>query len=313
MNSAIGIPTVNFHLWRPCNMRCGFCFATFQDVGHDTLPKGHLGRADCLRLVDELANARIRKINFAGGEPTLCPWLPDLITRAKKLGLTTSVVTNGSRTTRAWLETANGNLDWVALSIDSVNPETLRRIGRTARSGPLTASDYARAIDLFRECGVRIKVNTVVTRSNMEEDLTDFIIAARPERWKLLQVLPVRGQNDSEVDQYVVTPDQFERYVQSSRRVEDYGVRVVPEANDLMTGSYVMVDPAGRFFDNTSGAHTYSRPILKVGVEEAIRDISVDAQRFLERGGLYSWQPEPGEESVIQPETETGGAWRRGV
>ena len=32
-----------------------------------------------------------------------------------------------------------------------------------------------------------------------------------------------------------------------------------------MTGSYVMVDPAGRFFDNTSGYHTYGRPILEGG------------------------------------------------
>ena len=289
MNSTIGIPTVNYHLWKPCNMRCGFCFATFQDVGHNTLPKGHLGREDCLKLVDALAGARIQKINFAGGEPTLCPWLPDLITHAKKLGLTTSVVTNGSRITRAWLERVNGSLDWAALSIDSVNPETLSGIGRTLRAGPLTADDYERAIDLLRGYGARIKVNTVVTRSNLEEDLTDFIIAARPERWKLLQVLPVKGQNDAEVDQYVVAPDEFERYVQSSRRVEDYGVRVVPESNDLMTGSYVMVDPAGRFFDNTSGTHTYSRPIIKVGVEEAIKDIAVDTQRFLERGGLYGW------------------------
>ena len=36
------IPSVNFHLWKSCNMKCRFCFATFQDVGRDVLPKGHL-------------------------------------------------------------------------------------------------------------------------------------------------------------------------------------------------------------------------------------------------------------------------------
>ena len=30
MSIAIDIPTVNYHLWKPCNMRCGFCFATFE-------------------------------------------------------------------------------------------------------------------------------------------------------------------------------------------------------------------------------------------------------------------------------------------
>ena len=31
-------PSVNFHLWEPCNMRCRFCFATFQDVKQTVLP-----------------------------------------------------------------------------------------------------------------------------------------------------------------------------------------------------------------------------------------------------------------------------------
>ena len=51
-------------------------------------------------------------------------------------------------------------------------------------------------IDLLKQRGIRLKINTVVSRSNCEEDLTGFIARARPERWKLLQVLPVGGQND---------------------------------------------------------------------------------------------------------------------
>ena len=50
-----------------------------------------------------------------------------------------------------------------------------------------------------------------------------------------------------------------------------------------------MVDPAGRFFDNVSGAHTYSRSIVEVGAEEAVKDVSVDSLRFLSRDGLYDW------------------------
>ena len=70
---------------------------------------------------------------------------------------------------------------------------------------------------------------------------------------------------------------------------QGHGITVVPEDNDLMTGSYVMVDPAGRFFDNSAGTHTYSRPILEVGVEQALTDVSVDAGKFLSRSGMYAW------------------------
>ena len=87
----------------------------------------------------------------------------------------------------------------------------------------------------------------------------------------------------------MVSPEEFDRYVASTRRVEEYGINVVPESNDLMTGSYVMVDPAGRPFDNVSGAHTYSRSIIDVGVDEALRDVSVDSGKFLSRDGLYDW------------------------
>ena len=289
MNAAIKIPTVNYHLWKACNMKCGFCFATFEDIQPKILPNGHLGREDCLSVVDSLANVGFQKINFAGGEPTLCPWLPDLITFAKELGLTTSMVTNGSRITREWMDDVNGSLDWAALSVDSVDSGTQRRMGRTTAHGPMSENDYLNAISILREYRVRIKVNTVVTRENLGEDLTDFIVLVHPERWKLFQVLPVKGQNDDAVDAYIVSTEEFEGYIRRSRAVEVHGIKLVPENNDLMTGSYVMVDPAGRFFDNTRGTHTYSRPIIEVGVEMAIEDVSSDHEKFVARDGLYDW------------------------
>ena len=289
MNIANEVPSVNYHLWKACNMRCRHCFATFQDIEPQFLPKGHLGREDCVLVVNAIAELGFQKINFAGGEPTLCPWLPDLTRQAKELGLTTSVVTNGSRITQEWLESVKGSLDWVALSIDSLHPDTLLRTGRTTREGPMSELDYLRVVDLLRQFGIRVKINTVVMRSNLTEDLTDFIFEARPERWKLLQVLPVSGQNDGGVDEQLVSIDEFQEYVERTRLVEMAGVAVVPENNDLMIGSYIMVDPAGRFFDNVAGHHTYSRPILEVGVEVALRDISIDPERFLSRGGSYDW------------------------
>ena len=289
MNITTQIPSVNFHLWKPCNMKCGFCFATFQDIGQDALPKGHMSRDDCLAVVAALAAAGFDKINFAGGEPTLCPWLPDLLRRARELKLTTSIVTNGSRITGEWLDRVDDCLDWVAVSIDTVDPEKMKRIGRSTRSGPLSETDYLSIMDTLRQRGIRIKVNTVVNRINHEEILAAFIINARPERWKILQVLQVKGQNDGVVDHFVITNEEFARYVARNRYVESMGITVVPESNDLMTGSYVMVDPAGRFFDNVAGAHVYSSPINKVGVDAALREVAVDPDRFKLRDGLYDW------------------------
>ena len=288
---SLKIPSVNFHLWQPCNMRCGFCFATFQDVKREMkLPKDHLPEEDCLLVVDRLAEVGFEKINFAGGEPTLCPWVPNLIRRANEHGMVTSIVTNGSRITDQWLDNLNGSLDWIALSIDTVDPEKLKRLGRAiGGNNPITEEEYLCIIRAIKRRGIRLKINTVVTSKTWQEDFTGFIRLAKPERWKLLQALPVKGQNDAHIADFVITPEQFEAYVQCNRIVENDGINVVPESNEAMTESYVMVDPAGRFFDNAQGAYTYSLPILEVGVEEALKGVLIEPERFRRRGGRYDW------------------------
>ena len=248
MNAVREIPSVNFHLWQPCNMRCGFCFARFLDVKEGILPKGHLNREDCLKVVRLLAQASFDKINFAGGEPTLCPWLPDLIRTAKDEGMTTAIVTNGTKITSEWLDRVAGGLNWIALSIDTANPALLTQTGRSTVAGPLTEQHYLRIVDLIKQRGIRLKINTVVTAATWEEDFTDFIRTANPERWKILRVLAVARQNDADIELHAVSQAQFEAYVNRNSQVSEYGIAVVPEDNDLIRGSYVMVDPAGRFF-----------------------------------------------------------------
>ena len=293
MTTATEVPSVNFHLWQPCNMKCRFCFATFLDVKQDVVPKGHLNREECLEVVRLLAEAGFDKINFAGGEPTLCPWLPELNRTAGNYGMTTSVVTNGSKITGEWLDTVAGHLDWIAISIDSVDPVRLAQSGRATPAGPLTEQAYLATVNLVKERGIRLKINTVVTSANWDEDLTGFIAKARPERWKILQVLPVAGQNDADIERFAVSAAQFDAYLTRNGSAAPNGTSVVSEDNDSMRGSYIMVDPAGRFFDNVAGKHTYSRPIINVGVVEALKEVAVRPDLFRQRGGLYNWRTRP--------------------
>ena len=57
-------------------------------------------------------------------------------------------------------------------------------MGRTTRVGPLSETDYLRVVDMLKQRGIRLKINTVVTRINYNEELTGFIAKAGPERWK---------------------------------------------------------------------------------------------------------------------------------
>ena len=280
------VTTVNYHLLKSCNMDCGFCFASFSDL--PLRSPNYLPQANSIRLISLIAHAGFQKVNFAGGEPTLISWLPSLIHHAKEMGLTTSVVTNGSRITEEWLDGLMDFLDILAVSIDSVDSESQRKIGRTVKGkSPMTDADYLGIGESARARGIRLKVNTVVNRHNVDDDFRAFITAMGPERWKIFQALPVEGQNDHRFDEFAIATAEFDRYVERNRSVELDGIRVVPENNEMMTGSYLMIDPLGWFFDNTKGEHTYSNPILEVGVEQALRNINVFPERFIERGGFY--------------------------
>lgn len=273
-------------------MSCHFCFATFRDVRETVLPAGHLSAEDAERIVIDLARAGFKKITFAGGEPLLCPWLGELIRTARAAGVTTSLVTNGSLLNRSLMEDFRGVLDWVTISIDSLRASTLQATGRTTRGRAMTEGSYRNLCAELKAEGFRLKINTVVTSINRNEDMADFIIDVHPERWKVFQVLPVQGQNSRRVDPLVISSEQFNGYVERNIRVQKHGIRLLPEDNEAMTGSYAMVDPAGRFFDAVDPrGYTYSEPILRVGVRKAISQIVISREKFLARGGLYGEEP----------------------
>lgn len=281
------VPTVNFHLWQPCNMRCRFCFATFLDVKQTVLPKGHLTKDQAMAVTEALCESGISKITFVGGEPTLCPWLGDMLQLAKQKGVTTMLVTNGSRLTTNYLKYLKPKLDWLCLSIDSLNPLINEESGRKIPSKlAFDETYYQELVATIKSIGFRLKINTVVHALNYTEDISAFIKWAQPERWKLFRVLPVEGQNGGTKNEMLIKGSQFKHYVNLHKQ---RGCNPVAEDNEEMRGSYAMVDPSGRFYDSSKGYHTYSNPILEVGVFQAYNQVNIDNNKFNKRGGIYNW------------------------
>lgn len=274
-SSAMKPISVDWHLWPRCNYECRFCFAQFSDI------RTVLDKADALRVLPLLHAAGTQKITFVGGEPTLCPYLPDLITQAKELGMTTMVVTNASRLTRPYLERLQGLLDWISISIDSASEAIQQQMGRGHGNHVAIVRNIAPVV---RQMGFRLKINTVVTAINRHDDMSDLISELAPDRWKVFQMLPIKGENDDAIPALAISADEFRAYIAHHKTLNP-----VAEDNAAMTGSYVMLDALGRLFHNTSGRHEYSRPILDVGLRAALTDVEWNTARFLQRGGLYDW------------------------
>lgn len=56
-----------------------------------------------------------------------------------------------------------------------------------------------------------------------------------------------------------------------------------------MIGSYAMIDPVGRFFDDAAGRYHYSESISQVGIDAAFSQVRFSRDRFDKRGGQYQW------------------------
>lgn len=268
--------TVSFHIVKPCDMKCKFCYATFEDI-HVIQ---QLSLEDAKICIDKLVTAGVEKITFAGGEPLLYRHISEIIKYSHSLGVTTSIISNGSLMTKNWLFKMLPFLHWVGISVDSLNEETNIKIGRVSSKNHSTTE----LLRLICDLGYKLKINTVVNAFNWQEDLSPMLTTYKPDRWKVFQTLRVEGQNERQFEAIKATEDMFSSFL---KRHEDYAP--VAEDNEAMTGSYLLIDPKGRLFENSTGKHTYSDSLVSSSVEKCLSQISLNRSTFISRGGLYAW------------------------
>jgi radical S-adenosyl methionine domain-containing protein 2 len=222
------------------------------------------------------------RLNLAGGEPLLyVKRVLEMLPVASDIGFDVSLITNGSRLDRGLMASLAPSTSLLGLSIDSTSSWSNREIGRMDRHGrELDIVILADAVDQGRRRNpaLKVKVNTVVNKVNQSDDLTSVIQRLRPEKWKVLRMLPVLG------DRLAVSQQAFDDFVR--RHAHLAAIRHV-EDNQDMTESYLMVDPMGRFFQNAPGAsasgYRYSQPILEAGASAAFAGMRFSAPRFLFR------------------------------
>lgn len=116
----------------------------------------------------------------------------------------------------------------------------------------------------------------------------DKIADLKPVRWKILRMLPVESQNDKAKELFP-TDKEYDLFIRNNKeQAEKSGIKVVSEGNEDMTGSYLMIAPDGRFFNNVEGKHNFSKPILETGIEKALEQTPLRREVFYKRDGDYS-------------------------
>ncbi|XP_003215459.2 S-adenosylmethionine-dependent nucleotide dehydratase RSAD2 [Anolis carolinensis] len=279
--------SVNYHFTRQCNYQCGFCFHTAKTSFVLPLEEAQRG----LRLLKE---AGMEKINFSGGEPFLHErgnFVGKLVQFCKQeLKLpSVSIVSNGSMIKERWFKHYGEYLDILAVSCDSFFEEVNVLIGR-GQKGKNHIENLHKLKQWCQCYGVAFKINSVINRFNMEEDMNEQIRALNPVRWKVFQCLLIEGENSGEdalreAERFVISDEDFEQFLKRHQGLSC----LVPESNQKMKDSYLILDEYMRFLNCVNGRKEPSRSILDVGVQDAIQFSGFDEKMFLKRGGKYVW------------------------
>jgi radical S-adenosyl methionine domain-containing protein 2 len=270
---------INFHVTNPCNYACRYCFGKFEG---ERLPLAH-----ALRIVDGIADylrdssVSQGRINLAGGEPLLYPALDGLIEAIHQKGLAVSVITNGSLLTPARIEAWKSKVACVGLSVDALTPTVNRAIGRCRGGETLGLSHWTALAEACRRCRIPLKINTVVSRLNLAEDLRPLYRACQPQRIKLLRMHLVEGVNDP-ARPLAVTDGEFRDFC---LRHAEFAPRTVREDKGSMEDSYLMVAPDGRVLLNHRGVYQDYGSCLQVPFSTIAARLPLDRAKYAARYG----------------------------
>lgn len=174
-----------------CNFRCVYCMPA---VGMQFQPRAEmLTDEELLRLVRLFSKVGVNKIRLTGGEPTVRPYLVDLIREMKRLNGVDeiSMTTNALILNRIAADLKDAGLDRINVSIDTLDPVKFRMMTRGGRLDlvweGIKAADAAGMAP--------IKLNTVVLRNHNEDDVTNLAELSIDHDWhvRFLEIMPMEG------------------------------------------------------------------------------------------------------------------------
>jgi radical S-adenosyl methionine domain-containing protein 2 len=290
MNNFSDELVINYHVTEVCNYSCQFCYAKWERPSEI-----HTQGNDAELMLEKLAHYFFNgagnkvkavfpyksvRINFAGGEPLILKKrFSQLILKAKELGFQLSLITNGHYLTKEFIDNYGALFSMIGISFDSQFADARKKIGRIDRKGnSFDEVDLINTVERLRRVNpsISVKVNTVVNSLNYQESFVELITQLQPDKWKVFQVLPVLNNH------LLVTDEQFTEFGHNHAQLE--GVMVI-EDNDAMTNSYLMINPQGRFYQNSSTqvGYQYGELILDVNVDQALSICEINWETFSSR------------------------------
>jgi MoaA/NifB/PqqE/SkfB family radical SAM enzyme len=197
-----GFDTLFVELLGRCNERCVHCYADSAPTVTDALE-----RDTVLSLIDQASRMGFSNIQFTGGDPLLCGFLPEAVAHAADRGIANrEIYTNGLALTEQLLAALTPSRPSFAFSIYSLDASVHDRITRTPGSHRRTLA----AIDRALGRGLRVRAAVVAMDENAEgvDRLIEVLLARGVVNVSWSRVFSVgRGNDVSNATQIDVAVD----------------------------------------------------------------------------------------------------------
>ena len=143
-----------------CQNDCGHCY-------NETKDKPELSREQWMQVLSRLWKAGVPHVVFTGGEPTLVPFLKDLIARAQEIGQVAGLITNGRKLGEAgYLKgLVDAGLDHVQITLLSHRESVHDKLTGSAGSWKETVEGIKAAV----KENLYVATNTTLMASNIDE------------------------------------------------------------------------------------------------------------------------------------------------
>ena len=180
------VSNLRISLTPKCNLACIYCHREGEKKPEEPLSAAEI--AEILRVAEKI---RIRSVKFTGGEPMLRTDLLEII-RSVPAGMESSITTNGTCLAGLAADLKMAGLRRVNVSIDSLNPETYKKITGTDKLDEVLAGISA-AVNVGL---TPVKLNMVVLAGINDHEIDDFLALVRGNRNLVLQLIELIHFNE---------------------------------------------------------------------------------------------------------------------
>lgn len=249
-----------------CALTCEWCYVPFETT--------RAQRTIVASIVDRVASLGFHTVTFGGGDPFQYSYLADLAQRAKAAGLNVHVDTHGKSLTQSQAnqQLVIGAIDLLGLPLDGPNSD----VHDGMRNAPGHFDIVMKRLRWLKTIGTRIKVNTIVSRRNVDSltELVPLVLELAPWRWSVYQYMPLGpGAQVSAVHSLELT--EFHSVIgRVKERLGANGVSILEVADkDSRRSTYPIVHHDGSVFVHSNENAQVLQPVCSIFDSQARYEI----------------------------------------